>query len=129
MLTTLDPVAGSANASWFNSYHSYKDHLTFLSDLQAKYPSNSEIVTSGKSAAGNAITGLHIYGKGGKGKPAVVFHGTVHAREWIGTMVNEYILYNILTGYGTDNSYLDKYDFYIFPVVNPDGKSLSLCMK
>ncbi|KAJ9136841.1 Zinc carboxypeptidase [Pleurostoma richardsiae] len=118
-------ASGSANATWFNSYHAYSDHLQFLKDLQASYPSNSEIVTSGSSLQGNAITGIHIYGSAGKGlKPAVVFHGTVHAREWISTMVVEYMAYNLLTNYGASSevkSFVDKYDFYIFPVVNPDG--------
>jgi carboxypeptidase A4 len=76
------------NATWFTSYHSYATHLQFLRDLVTAYPSNAEIVTSGTSTAGNTITGIHIYGSGGKGsKPAVLFHGTVHAREWITTMV------------------------------------------
>ncbi|KAG9097208.1 hypothetical protein FRC07_010824, partial [Ceratobasidium sp. 392] len=57
-------------------------------------------------------------------KPAVIFHGTVHAREWIATMVTENIAFSLLSNYTTSatiKSYVDKYDFYIFPVVNPDG--------
>ena len=80
-------TAGSANSTWFKSYHAYKDHIQFLKDLQASYPSQSAVVTSGKSLNGNDITGIHFWGSSGKGKPAVVFHGTVHAREWISTMV------------------------------------------
>ncbi|EON98256.1 putative carboxypeptidase a2 protein [Phaeoacremonium minimum UCRPA7] len=118
-------AAAAVNATWFNSYHAYADHLQWLKDLQAAYPSNSEVVTSGKSLNGNAITGIHIYGSSGKGvKPAIVFHGTVHAREWIGTMVVEYFAYNLLTNYASSTEikgFVDKYDFYIFPVVNPDG--------
>jgi len=41
--------------------------------------------------------------------------------------VTEYTAYQLLTNYATDTSiqsYKDSYDFYIFPVVNPDGKSL-----
>lgn len=33
--------------------------------------------------------------------------------------------FNLLSNYATDatiKAYVDKYDFYIFPVVNPDGK-------
>lgn len=26
---------------------------------------------------------IHMWGNGGPGKPAVLWHGTVHAREWI----------------------------------------------
>lgn len=48
------------------------------------------MVSSGFSFEGNAITGIHLYGSGGKGRrPAVVFHGTVHAREWIASKVRK----------------------------------------
>ncbi|KAK3504451.1 hypothetical protein B0T13DRAFT_3751 [Neurospora crassa] len=117
--------AGAADQTWFNTYHAYADHLTFLRDLVAAHPNQSEIVTSGTSVNGNAITGIRFWGSAGKGvKPAIVFHGTVHAREWITTMVAEYQAYYLLTNYGSDatvKSFVDKYEFYIFPVVNPDG--------
>jgi len=54
----------------------------------------------------------------------VVFFGTIHAREWITTMVTEYIAYNLLRHYSTDGDVkqtIDSFDFYIFPIVNPDG--------
>ncbi|KAK5659583.1 hypothetical protein OQA88_785 [Cercophora sp. LCS_1] len=116
-------AAGSANITWFNSYHDYNDHLQFLRDLQALYPSQSAVVTSGNSLNGRPITGIHFWGTGGKGKPAVVFHGTVHAREWISTMTVEYFAYTLLTNSGTAEvqAFLNKYDFVFFPVVNPDG--------
>lgn len=81
-------AAGSANLTWFNSYHSYNDHLQFLKDLQAQYPTQAAVISAGNSLNGNPITGLHFWGSSGKGKPAIVFHGTVHAREWITTMVS-----------------------------------------
>ncbi|KAK2024406.1 zinc carboxypeptidase [Colletotrichum zoysiae] len=117
-------AVGSANATWFNSYHAYADHLKFLNDMVSSYPNNAEIVTSGKSLQGNAITGIHIHGATKGTKPAVVFHSTVHAREWISTMANEYIAWTLLSKYSSDSEikgFVDKYDFYIFPVVNPDG--------
>ncbi|OHW99939.1 zinc carboxypeptidase [Colletotrichum incanum] len=117
-------AVGSANATWFNSYHAYADHLKFLNDLVASYPNNAEIVTSGKSLQGNTITGIHIYGTSKGTKPAVVLHSTVHAREWISTMANEYIAWNLLSKYSSNTEikgFVDKYDYYIFPVVNPDG--------
>ncbi|RYP51654.1 hypothetical protein DL768_003052 [Monosporascus sp. mg162] len=111
--------------SWFTAYHSYADHIQFLRDLQVGYPSNSEIITTGTSVQGRTLTGIHIWGSGGKGsKPAVLFHGTVHAREWITTMVAEYNAWQLLTKYSTDSAVkalVDKFDFYIIPIVNPDG--------
>ncbi|KAH8899090.1 zinc carboxypeptidase [Thozetella sp. PMI_491] len=118
-------AAASVNSTWFSSYHAYSDHLQFLKDLAAQYSGNAEVVTSGKSLQGNSITGIHIYGSSGKGvKPAIVLHGTVHAREWIGTMVVEYFAYTLLSNYSSSTEikgFVDKHDFYIFPVVNPDG--------
>ncbi|POS72027.1 zinc carboxypeptidase [Diaporthe helianthi] len=121
----LGRAAAAINSTWFTTYHEYADHLSFLHGLQAQYPANSEIVTSGNSLQGNTITGIHIYGSAGKGvNPAVIFHGTVHAREWVTTMTVEYFANILLGEYASDaetKSFVDKYDFYLFPVVNPDG--------
>ncbi len=87
MLTCI-LIAHKADLSYFNTYHAYAQHLQFLNDLHAAHPSNSEIVVAGNSNAGRPITGIHFYGSAGKGlNPAIVLHGTVHAREWISAMV------------------------------------------
>ena len=111
------------NATWFSSYHSLADHQSFLRDLAAAYPANSEVFSAGKSNQGRDLLGIHIWGAGGKdSKKGVVWHGTVHAREWITTMVVEYAAYTLLTSTAADVVALkDKYDYYILPVVNPDG--------
>lgn len=113
------------DASWFNAYHPYTDHIQFLRDLQSALPSNSEVITSGTSVQGRAITGIHLWGQSGKSsKPAIVFHGNVHAREWITSMTVEYLAYQLVSGHGQDESatsFLDAYDWYILPIVNPDG--------
>ncbi|CAG7854673.1 Probable metallocarboxypeptidase A Short=MCPA; AltName: Full=Carboxypeptidase M14A; Flags: Precursor [Serendipita indica DSM 11827] len=118
-------AASLATPAWFNAYHPYADHLTFLNDLAAAYPSNAKVVTAGTSVQGRAITGINIFGSSGSGvKPAIVWHANVHAREWITSMTVEYMAYQLLTNYANSTeikSYVDKYDFYIFPVVNPDG--------
>ncbi|KAK8109325.1 hypothetical protein PG984_015126 [Apiospora sp. TS-2023a] len=115
-----DPLA------WFDSYHNYEDHIQYFRDLHATFPNNSEMVSSGQSYQGRDIFGLHLWGSGGPGtKPAVLYHGTVHAREWIAAPVVEYITLQLIRGYNAgDNqtkSFLDQYDYYIFPFVNPDG--------
>ncbi|KAF2124252.1 hypothetical protein P153DRAFT_390803 [Dothidotthia symphoricarpi CBS 119687] len=117
-------AAGLApNSTWFNSYHTIADHMQWVTDLAAAYPKNSEVISAGKSVEGRDIKGIHIWGSGGKGsKKGVVWHGTVHAREWITTMVVEYAAYQLLSSTdATTAAFKDKYDFYIFPIVNPDG--------
>ena len=138
------------NLTWYNTYHPYEDHIQYFRDLQAAFPNNSEWTSSGTSYEGRDLYGIHLWGASGPGKPAVLFHGTVHAREWIATPVGishiyalsmekenklsgeyqvvEYITHQLISGYNAgDNitqSFVDNYDFYIFPIVNPDGKHL-----
>ncbi|KAI1423558.1 hypothetical protein F5Y12DRAFT_716183 [Xylaria sp. FL1777] len=131
-LETSVSTASAANAaaalpsfSWFSAYHPYADHLTFLQSLQAAFPSNSELITAGTSFEGRTIQGIHLWGSGGKdSKPAIYYHGNVHAREWITSMTVEYITYQLINNYGNDTAIkavLDNYDFHILPIVNPDG--------
>uniref|UniRef100_A0A8H7TQW8 Peptidase M14 domain-containing protein n=1 Tax=Bionectria ochroleuca TaxID=29856 RepID=A0A8H7TQW8_BIOOC len=80
----------------------------------------------GPSVEGRELPGIHLWGEAGKGlKPAIVWHGTAHAREWISAPTVEYITYKLIEAYQAGDSaiinVLDKYDFYILPIVNPDG--------
>jgi murein tripeptide amidase MpaA len=101
--------------------------MAFLLDLQQSFTAHSELFTTGDSFEGRQIFGIHIWGSGGKGsKPAVVIHGTVHAREWITTMTTEYFAYQLLTEYSSNatvKAAVDTFDYYIIPIVNPDGTS------
>jgi murein tripeptide amidase MpaA len=117
-------------------------HVEWWRELQGSFANQSNLTTSGKSFEGRDIFGLHLWGASGPGKPAVLYHGTVHAREWIAapyvplylTLTEirltrpstiEYIAQQLVHGYKSgDNitqSFLNNYDFYIFPFVNPDG--------
>ncbi|KAI5924912.1 hypothetical protein F4810DRAFT_718699 [Camillea tinctor] len=111
--------------TWFDSYHAYEDHIQYWADLQAAFPDNSELIEAGTSFEGRPLQGIHLWGSSGKdSKPAIFFNGNVHAREWITSKVVEYITYQLIVGYENDTlvqSVLDSYDFYILPVVNPDG--------
>ncbi|KAK4498356.1 hypothetical protein PRZ48_011014 [Zasmidium cellare] len=111
--------------SWFDSYHAYADHVQYWKDLNAAFPKNSQYFVAGKSYEKRDIFGLKLYGNSTGDKPAIIWHGNVHAREWITSMTVEYITYNLIKGYkggdATFTAFLDAYDFYILPFVNPDG--------
>jgi hypothetical protein len=74
--------------AWFDDYHNYEDHIQYFRDLQALFPNNSERINAGQSYQKRNIFGLHLWGKDGPGKPAILYHGTVHAREWIAAPVS-----------------------------------------
>lgn len=70
--------------SWFDAYHEFEQHLQFLEDVQAAFPNNSEVFVAGESLEGRPISGIHLWGRDGPGAhEAIVWHGTVHAREWV----------------------------------------------
>ncbi|KAM5356764.1 hypothetical protein ACJ41O_003410 [Fusarium nematophilum] len=119
-------LAALPDISYFNSYHTFDQHLQFLSDLRASFSSNSEIFTVGNSVENRPIRGIHLWGSSGKGKkPGIVWHATVHAREWITAPTVEYLTYKIIEGYQNNDAAirgtLDSYDIYVLPIVNPDG--------
>ncbi|KAM5522108.1 zinc carboxypeptidase a [Fusarium oxysporum f. sp. phaseoli] len=112
--------------SYFKSYHSFEQHLQFLSDLQASFPKNSEVFTAGMTVQNREIQGIHLWGKGDKGRnPAIVWHANSHAREWISGMTVEYMAWKLVQGYQNKDRLvrdtLNNYDFYIIPIANPDG--------
>ena len=120
--------------SWFDTYHAYEEHLQYWDDIVAAFPNNSEKFPIGNSYENRTIWAYHLHGSkaenlNAKGeeisKPVILWHATVHAREWITTMVIEYLAYQLIDGYKSGNAnvtaFLDHYDFYLVPFHNPDG--------
>ncbi|KAL2754205.1 hypothetical protein ACRALDRAFT_1081335 [Sodiomyces alcalophilus JCM 7366] len=116
--------------SWFKEYHGFEQHLEFLEDVQAAFPNNSEVFVAGESPEGRPISGIHLWGRDGpNAHKAIVWHGTADGREWAVAPTVEYLLYQLVDGYkkgnGTAVRAIDNYDFYIMPIVNPDGLAYS----
>lgn len=85
--TTKSGAAAIPDQSYFEAYHSWEEHGQFLEDLSGAFADNSETFVAGQSLEGRDMRGIHLYGSGGPGKTAIVWHGNVHAREWITSMV------------------------------------------
>jgi len=69
-----------------------------------------------------------VSGTGSSTKPAVFVDGGIHAREWISPVfVNNMIdkLINDYTSDGTVRRLVDTYDWYVIPLLNPDGYNFS----
>ncbi|CAI6312623.1 unnamed protein product [Periconia digitata] len=121
--------------SWFDAYHAYADHLQYWDDLvSAIGQAHSEKFSIGQSYENRTIWAYHLFGDRvtdrtadakAQEKPVILWHATVHAREWISTAVIEYLAYQLVDGYLKDDadvvSYLNNYDFYLVPFHNPDG--------
>ncbi|XP_049957927.1 zinc carboxypeptidase-like [Schistocerca serialis cubense] len=107
----------------FADEHLHDVHA-WLNSLPASYPGIVTTVRAGFSFERLEILGVKI--SYGTGRPIAVIEGTIHAREWISTASVTWFINEILSS--TDarvRSIIDQFDFYIFPVTNPDGYEYS----
>ena len=111
--------------AFFDEYRDIGEVLALWDGLVAAYPGVISREVVGQSVEGRDIYGYTISGAGDAlTKPALVFNGTIHAREWISPMTVSYIGRELVEGYGSDNRItrlLDRTTFRIIPVLNPDG--------
>ncbi|GAB0093571.1 zinc carboxypeptidase [Sergentomyia squamirostris] len=89
-------------------------------DLQLNDYKELSLVSLGRSYEDRDLRGVKLSQK--PGNPAVFVEAGIHAREWISPATSTYLLNQLLTS--TDPRVKDlaeNFDWYFFPVVNPDG--------
>jgi len=99
--------------------------------VKKKHADNSPLVTlvnAGKSHEGRDILGLKIEGASRIARPAILYHGGIHAREWISPSTVCWIINELITKYNSDpivKKLVDSIQWHIFPVLNVDGYSFT----
>lgn len=104
----------------WDSYHTNDQINAWMDDLATTYPNIVSTLIGGTSYEGRPIIGLKI--SHGEGKRVVFLEGGIHSREWISPATVCFILNELLTS--EDEAIVAaarEYDWYIFPVTNPDG--------
>ncbi|KAH0554274.1 hypothetical protein KQX54_009180 [Cotesia glomerata] len=99
----------------WSSYHRLEDIHGFLDYLADTFPDLCSVMSIGNSVEGRPLKVLRI-SKGDPNVPAIWIDGGIHAREWISPASVTYII-----NYLVENSDELQADYYILPVVNPDG--------
>ncbi|XP_011494644.1 PREDICTED: carboxypeptidase B-like [Ceratosolen solmsi marchali] len=99
----------------WTSYHRLDDIHGYLDYLANTYSDICSVMTIGKSVEGRPLKVLRI-SKGVDNAPALWIDGGIHAREWISPAVVTYLI-----DYLVEHSEQLEADYYILPVVNPDG--------
>ena len=111
------------DATFFQNYRTNLEVSDHIDDLIALRPD-----LASRSNIGSSIQGRDIYAvklsTPGADKPAVLFFGCQHAREWVSVMVPVYFIDRMINEYDNDpaiQDILDRVDIYVVPIVNPDG--------
>ncbi len=107
-------------------YKTYEQGLEFLDNMASKYPNMVSVQTIGQTWEQREIKLAIITSdiKNEAKKPALLYTGTVHAREWVGHELSFVFIEYILTNYDINpnvKQILDKNTIYIVPCLNPDG--------
>ncbi|KAJ8712399.1 hypothetical protein PYW07_005241 [Mythimna separata] len=104
----------------WNNYHTLDTIYAFLDSLQAEYPYLCSVQVIGRSAEGREMKML-IISNGVKTNHGVWMDGAIHAREWISVAVVTYLADRIVRSFNEMPECVTTKDWYILPVLNPDG--------
>ncbi len=124
-LQERDHGAPPAGRAWFDDYKDNAAINAYLDTLAAVKPGLSTLQTIGTSLQSRDIRAIRITAPGGPpDRPAVIYHGCQHAREWISPMTVMWFADQLVNGYGSDariTSLLNSVEVVLVPVANPDG--------
>lgn len=109
----------------YDNFNTFQDILDEIDALAARCPTSvgvsCETFTVGTSYEGRELKALRIYA--GSDRPSIWFDSLTHAREWLSVATLMKIASHLIDDFTDPNveQLLQTYDFYILPVVNPDG--------
>ena len=113
-----------------NQYMSYEQSLIFLDAMEKKHPNLIKVIPIGTTYEGRDIVLVKISQnvETADEKPAMLYTGSIHAREWIGNELAlkfiEYVAENQTIDPELEKS-LNESTLYMVPCLNPDGYEYS----
>ncbi|CAL2029268.1 unnamed protein product [Caenorhabditis brenneri] len=113
----------------FGEYHSYQTICDWMKDIERKYPDRAKVFTMGTTAEGRPIQGIKIGSQVWRNDKRIFWiDGGIHAREWAAVHTTLWFIDRLIADYNDDalvRSAVDRLNFYILPVANPDGYEYS----
>ncbi|KAF6209147.1 hypothetical protein GE061_014891 [Apolygus lucorum] len=113
----------SHNMDW-TSYHRLADIQNYMDYLAKTFPSVASVGSAGKTIEGRDLRYLKI-SSGKKNAKKFWVDGGIHAREWAATASAAYVMKELVENRSKYANVLNKVDFYVMPVMNPDGYEYS----
>lgn len=124
-------VAAEQNREGYVGYRSYSQPGGIADELRetaAANPAVAKLVQFGTSVQGQPLLAVKVtknakVTKDGK-RPAVMYLGAQHAREWITPEMVRRLMHHMIDSYGSDpqvTRLVDTTELWFVPVANPDG--------
>jgi len=121
-LAVAGPV--SHQAGFFDDFRDLQTNEAHLDALAAEFPDRVELLDVGLSLEGRPIRAISIYAGDDPNPPAILFTGTIHAREWLSTTTAMCIADTFAREDGTDPALAEAIGavrLMVVPLLNPDG--------
>ncbi|KAK0427639.1 hypothetical protein QR680_010340 [Steinernema hermaphroditum] len=109
-------------------YHSFADMINYLNALAVSFPDRVHVMPIGTTHEGRQIPLIKIGTRTRPNKPAIWIDGGIHAREWVSPAAVLFMIDQLVGEYHnvpTIKSLVDNLDWYIVPLLNPDGYEFS----
>jgi carboxypeptidase T len=107
-------------------YHSYQEIMDTFNLIANTYPNICHLDTIGQSPTGKYLLALKISenAQAEMHRPRMLWDGTTHGNENIGTEVCWYIMQQLITRYNIDpiiTNIVNTREIWIIPCINPEG--------
>ncbi|XP_055697297.1 zinc carboxypeptidase-like [Phlebotomus papatasi] len=115
-----DPSNQPKNTGFWERYQTMDEINAWLDQILSDNAYVLRPITYGNSYEMEPIRGVLL--SFNAGNPAIFIESNIHAREWITAATTTWLLNELLTSTDPDVRRIAfNYDWYIFPVTNPDG--------
>jgi hypothetical protein len=128
---TVRQQADAMAAGGYQVYRSYDEAGGIRDELYAlarRYPAIAKLEVIGHTLQGREIIALKLTKNANQladgARPATLYMGTIHAREWIATEVTRRLMHHFIDNYGKDaeiTNLVNTRELWFMPVANPDG--------
>uniref|UniRef100_A0A915EJ68 Peptidase M14 carboxypeptidase A domain-containing protein n=1 Tax=Ditylenchus dipsaci TaxID=166011 RepID=A0A915EJ68_9BILA len=126
-------ATGARDRIGFNlaKYHSFAEMINYLNSLAINFPDRVRVQPIGTTHEGRQIPLIKIgtsNAANANSKPAIWIDGGIHAREWVSPASVLHFIDQLVLDYDTQplmRSFVDNIDWFIVPLLNPDGYEYS----
>lgn len=109
----------------FDHFWNIDEVNAYLHDIALEHPNIVEVEVLGQSYQGRDLKAVKISlsGRVDGTRPIILADATIHAREWIATMISMHLIHELVEHSAEHSDMLNGVDWVIVPIANPDGYS------